>query len=90
MTVQEILIDWINYKKSANINSFKNSDLDDCRNYAFNRFGSIHNIATYEREFRKLREKYPQRWIQKKEGRQRLWKLADQPKKPKQSNLFTQ
>ena len=48
--------------------------MQEVRAFGKARFGKIHNVSTYEREFRRAREKWPHRFKETKvEGVEKAW-----------------
>lgn len=55
MTVKQIILQYIKFRLANGNKYIRNSDMIKASEFGFSRYGKMHNIGTYERKFRALR-----------------------------------
>ena len=77
-TIKEILFLWLRQRQKIGKRLIQNHHMQEVRAFGKARFGKIHNVSTYEREFRRAREKWPHRFKETKvEGVEKAWLIKE-------------
>lgn len=62
MTIKKILYAWFIHRQEIGRREICTHDMEELRRWAINKYGKTHTAASYEREFRRARSQWPQRF----------------------------